>query len=408
MQEIAACIVQRTFRTSQIKRAIKILNYKKEIVEEHSFEEFTKKIQDKHVLKLVNYILTKITRISKYGAPNLLTSQDFLSAFVIYGYKDDIINPPEVISSQYDINKILIKNVKVIVENFDSFLSIDFDSKKIEQFSELLYQYKTIFDLWKTKDKQKLIHILTTTYYEINDVINEVENEHENEDENEVENEVENEDENEDENEVNFSEEKVQYINICKKRQEDIINKVLYLNGQEYFNNYKPEVITFDDSIKQQIKETLHTAFWDMLHNDLASEPPEYDKLIILLTELRNTFCSMVPNRHDIQEEIHENIDIDLIKNMITHNAFDDVNLQKLAIYIISLVKKFQPQVMDDDVNKWEQGVLKQFKHKFQYADFLVVFLRSIFNMLEGITFSAKKFLEEHKDYLDNQENQKI
>ena len=57
---------------------------------------------------------------------------------------------------------------------------------------------------------------------------------------------------------------------------------------------------------------------------------------------------------------------------------------------------------MDNDVNKWEQRVLEQFKHKFRYADFLVVFLRAVFNMIERIAFSAKKFLEE------NQENKNI
>ena len=65
-----AYVIQRQFRTSQIKKAIKILNYGKEIVENNTFEEFTQKIQDKKVLSLVHYILKKITRISNYGNDN--------------------------------------------------------------------------------------------------------------------------------------------------------------------------------------------------------------------------------------------------------------------------------------------------------------------------------------------------
>jgi len=182
---------------------------------------------------------------------------------------------------------------------------------------------------------------------------------------------------------------------MCLERQDDIINKIIYLNGQEYFNNYKHEEITLDESVQKQIKDTLHAAFWDLFKSELDSSPPVHDRLFQLLEELRDTFCNFVPNRKDIQEEIYENIDVKLIKNMIENNAFDDDNLYKLSTYIISLIKKFQPPVMDEDIDNWEQGMLEQFKEKFEYSEFLITFFQSVFNMLESIIIYAKKASED-------------
>ena len=70
---------------------------------------------------------------------------------------------------------------------------------------------------------------------------------------------------------------------------------------------------------------------------------------------------------------------------MIENDAFDDKNLYNLATYIISLIKQFQPAIMDEDVNNWEQGMLQQFTEKFEYSDFLVTFFKSVFNMIENI-----------------------
>ena len=112
MKENAASIIQKHYRTRQIQKAILLLNYGKNIIEDNTFEVFTEKIQHRNVLSIVNYILTKITRIANYGEKNILTSQCFLSAFVIYGYTDDIIDKEPSI--------IIVKVASELVETFDT------------------------------------------------------------------------------------------------------------------------------------------------------------------------------------------------------------------------------------------------------------------------------------------------
>ncbi len=384
MTEHAICQIQRMFRIMKIKKAIKTMNYSKEIVQNNTFEEFTKKIREKDLLSLTKFIITNVTNLVKYGATNILSPQDFLSAFVIYGYTSDVISEgPTVIGAISNLNKMIIKSATNVVHMFDTFL-YNVSIYRVYKFADLLVEYKTLFDSWKTDDHNKLVHELTVTYYDLEQAIKDVENNLNKPDNAGI---VDDE----------LRSEGRDYIDLCHERQVDILSKINQLQGLEYFNNYKREDIILDESIKQQIKETVQAAFWDMFHEELSSEPPKYDKLVSLLIELRDIFCNLVPNRLDIHQEIHENIDIDLIKNMIEHNAFDDDNLKKLASYIVSLVKRFQPPQMDDAVNNWEQGMLEHFNREFVYSEFLVMFFKSVFNMLTEINISASNFMHTYE-----------
>ena len=149
-------------------------------------------------------------------------------------------------------------------------------------------------------------------------------------------------------------------------------------------------------AVEQQVKNTLRKAFWEMMHLELKSEPPKYDRMLSVLEELRDTLCNFVPNRTDIHKEIKETIDIELIKNMVENNAFEDKELYQLTTYIVSMVKKFIPPIMDESVAQWEQEMLDQLTKKFHPADFLVIFFQSVFHMLEHIMMYAKKFADEY------------
>jgi len=347
-------LLQRRFRINKIKKAIKELSFDKKVVENNSFDEFIDLIVDEKILFLTTLILTNITQLSNYGEKNVLIVPSFLSAFVIYGYPEDIMVDDASI----------IKISKQVVETFDSLLYTKLNIFKIQKFNKLLIEYKEIFDVWKLKDNKQFLHTLTTSYYEVESIIQKADN-------------------------------NIEQIKILRERQEDIINKIIYVNGQEYFNNYKPEEITL---CERHIKDILHDAFWDIFKTELDSTPPVYDKLFQILEEVKETFCKFIPNRKDIQEEICENIDINLIKNMIENGAFDDENLYKLSTYIISLIKRFQPPIMDNDIDNWEEGMLEQFKENFEYSGFLIIFFKSVFNMLENIIFYAKKIIDENKN----------
>jgi len=366
-------IIQRYSRCRQVKKWIKVIHFDKNSIKNKSYENFISLIQAKPTLSIMRLILTKLTRIADYGHEVPLTTQTFFSAFVIYYFEDTVIDKPDgIIVKKQRITESIINEAKKLIECYDS-LHDNLTINKVKIFYKLLKTYKETFDIWKTNDVKNLVHTLTTTYYELQSTID---SSHEEEGE-------------------TSNTDKLEFIELCKSQQKNILDKIVLLNGQEYFNNYQHQDVQLDEELQKHIRDVMYNAYWDILKNELSAEPPQYDQLIRILEELGNLFCEFIPNRPDIQQEIRDRIDPELIKNMVVNGAFDDENLFNLAKYIISLIKKFQPPVMDDDVILWEESMLEQFKPGLEYSTFLVTYFRSIFNMLHSIILHLNILKEE-------------
>ena len=70
--------------------------------------------------------------------------------------------------------------------------------------------------------------------------------------------------------------------------------------------------------------------------------------------DLKKLLSSLIPNRIDIQDELNDKIDETIIINMLNNNVMDKIDVKLLSIYIISLIKMFQPPIMDNEIEKWE------------------------------------------------------
>lgn len=46
-------------------------------------------------------------------------------------------------------------------------------------------------------------------------------------------------------------------------------------------------------SFLKQVKDTMHKAFWELLREQLNSDPPEYSQAMILLAEIREV-CTVI------------------------------------------------------------------------------------------------------------------
>ena len=55
-----------------------------------------------------------------------------------------------------------------------------------------------------------------------------------------------------------ITEEEEEYITICRNHQESIIDKIIFLQGQDYFNNYRHEEVSLDEALQKHIQETMY------------------------------------------------------------------------------------------------------------------------------------------------------
>ena len=114
------------------------------------------------------------------------------------------------------------------------------------------------------------------------------------------------------------------------------VNKVILLGGQEaleYFNSLVPVMVNED--FFTNVDGVLKTAYWDLFKEELSKTPPNYLSIIPMLKETKKLIKSCVPNAKKIHEEVDESIDIELITQMIEHNAFDDQTILSFLEFII-------------------------------------------------------------------------
>ena len=370
-------LIQRYFRLRRLSKSLKNFDFDNKINKHDNFDSFTKLIQKKEIILQAKNILNLISKIVSYHNCKPFNSRIFLSAFLINNFKDDVLSLNESSSddsssssNNNSLNSLdeLIYNLSIKVVNKFISLNENISFIKIRDFNHFLESYINIFVNWKEKDLEKILQQLTISYYDMENIITQLKNK---------------------KNKIEQSE--IDYINILEDHKIDLKNKIIQLDGLDYFNQFKIINLSENNKLNIQVKQLLEKSFWDILSFELNSEPPIYNQLLNIYTEIRDLFCQLVPNREDIQIEIKDYLDPELLKNMLENNAFEDQDLYNLSVYIISLIKKFQPPVMDNEVNEWETDMKKQFENKFDYSDFLVIFFKSVYNMIYTIIDHIEK-----------------
>lgn len=84
------------------------------------------------------------------------------------------------------------------------------------------------------------------------------------------------------------AEERAYYAQELKMRQVELMRVMVRIDGGAYFRGFLPIAVPAD--VAREVYTTLERAFWRRIKEDLAAEPPVYDSLLPVLTEL----CELV------------------------------------------------------------------------------------------------------------------
>ncbi|XP_013195536.2 T-complex protein 11-like protein 1 [Amyelois transitella] len=101
-----------------------------------------------------------------------------------------------------------------------------------------------------------------------------------------------------------------------------------------------------DNSYQKLVKETMHKAYFDILREQLNSDPPEYKQALVLLEDVKQGLFSILLPRHTrIREMIEEVLDTDFIKQQAENNSLD---FHKYAKFVIDLMAKLAAPARDE------------------------------------------------------------
>ncbi|XP_075982121.1 T-complex protein 11-like protein 1 [Anticarsia gemmatalis] len=101
-----------------------------------------------------------------------------------------------------------------------------------------------------------------------------------------------------------------------------------------------------DNSYQKLVKETMHKAYFDILREQLNSDPPEYKQALVLLEDVKQGLFSILLPRHTrIREMIEEVLDGEFIKQQAENNSLD---FHKYASFVIDLMAKLAAPARDE------------------------------------------------------------
>jgi len=172
--------------------------------------------------------------------------------------------------------------------------------------------------------------------------------------------------------------------------------------------NFTLTKIQPENEMEKQIKEIMQKAFWDLLKEQLESEPPVYTQAMTLFTEIKAMLYSiLLPQHEKLKEKIEGILDIEVIQQQIDAEVLE---FDKYAGYILGLMGILCAPVRDDQIAALKQmteivplfkGIMETLEMmKLDMANFTIQTVRGTIEK-ESKDYERKKFQE----FLDTQDD---
>lgn len=119
--------------------------------------------------------------------------------------------------------------------------------------------------------------------------------------------------------------------------------------------NFKLQQKTSKSSLEEKVSQIFHKAFWDLLSEQLSSDPPIYTQAMVLLKEIKEELIwLLLPHNTRLKNEINEVLDIDLIEQQAKNGAIDVLSY---AQFIISTMARICAPARDSKIQELRQLV---------------------------------------------------
>ena len=93
------------------------------------------------------------------------------------------------------------------------------------------------------------------------------------------------------------------------------------------------------EKLNKQIEDNFKKAFFDLLEQKVAENPPDYDWITKLYTEIQLKLKKLLKPTNPLYKDIEEHMDVELFDQMIRNNAFSGVDFYNLIEYVFDIIK---------------------------------------------------------------------
>ena len=329
-----------------------------------SFIEMQKILINQNIYDKVNIFINSIKGCNVEG-------RLFLTAFAMKFHFEGDVN----IKENYEI----VQLIDSILNEYEDLFTVNLTENIIKNFCNKLNIFNKEFTKWKKQDLFKVIEEYSKMFWTLemqkkNDKV---------------------------------TEEQIKIVTENQEKIKELVKKIGGDEGTKQFEAYSP--VLFDESainnIKEQVESTYKKAYWDKLKEDMNNK--NNDSLLLILEEIRARIALLTPNRIDIHQTLAEYIDIDLIKQMLDHDAMDNKFIYGLVSYIIETLKQLEAPVQNVKTEEWKEETLKLLEDTNEISNFLPIFFQKVFDKIEVIE-NEVKLIKESKLYEKIKESKKV
>ena len=290
------------------------------------------------------------------------------------------------------VSKLLIEKSKSLTLNLKILQMIKIEKKfsnaalkSINNFFNKCEDFIKIFNHWKDLDMEAVICNLAKVYMELEREFKEIEETSNLEDESS--------------NELlritkeNLEKEKGRIIKKVKK-----INSK---NGIEIFNKYyiflnqELDSNIYKENLSNAVSDNIKKAYWDVIENDMLKDPPNYEKVIILLEEAKILLKQCIPKRQDLISEIDMNMEVETLKHYLENDLDVSNFISTMIEFIITKITEFQARTEEESFNIFLVDFNKlRNTEDVMLPEILIFFFQGIMPRLDLIVQSKHDFEE--------------
>jgi len=152
------------------------------------------------------------------------------------------------------------------------------------------------------------------------------------------------------------------------------------------------------ERIHQQIRDNFEKAFFDLLKQKVAEDPPDYEWLVRLYTEIRDKLCKLVKRDSSMWKDMQEKLDPDFFKQLITNKVFDGKSMYGLICYTFGLCLELGSPARDCDTKVMRDEVISLAQTpEGTFANIVPLYIKNINKCIDLIYEDIHKLLNPNK-----------
>jgi len=133
------------------------------------------------------------------------------------------------------------------------------------------------------------------------------------------------------------------------------------------------------EKMKEQWKVMARKAFFNLLKERVESNPPDYDWITKLYTEIREKLTKILKKGSDLRVEIEDSMDIEIFDQMIRHNAFKYDDFYNLIKYTFDKCKQLGAAGRDKETDEKLKEILDHmYSGNATFATIMPLYIKNI------------------------------